>query len=89
MECLAAGRGICLPATALASSNVATYGILNYAKHRRQFNIPLIKMEGIQSKFVDIIFNTGFNWYQINRHNFRYGRKTCCYFGNNETTTCR
>ena len=58
MECLAAGRGICLPATALASSNVATYGILNYAKHRRQFNIPLIKMEGIQSKFVDIIFNT-------------------------------
>jgi acyl-CoA dehydrogenase len=47
-----------LPATALASSNVATYGILNYAKHRRQFNIPLIKMEGIQSKFVDIIFNT-------------------------------
>ena len=58
MECLAAGRGICLPATALASSNVATYGILNYAKHRKQFNIPLIKMEGIQSKFVDIIFNT-------------------------------
>tara|TARA_B100001093_G_C26833109_1_gene1017073 strand:- start:788 stop:2764 length:1977 start_codon:yes stop_codon:yes gene_type:complete len=58
MECLAAGRGICLPATALASSNVATYGIFNYAKHRRQFNIPLIKMQGVQSKFVDMLFNT-------------------------------
>ena len=58
MECLAAGRGICLPATALASSNVATYGILNYTRHRRQFNIPLIKMQGVQSKFVDMIFNT-------------------------------
>lgn len=58
MECLAAGRGICLPATALASSNVATYGILNYARHRRQFNIPLIKMQGVQSKFVEMIFNT-------------------------------
>jgi len=58
MECLAAGRGICLPATALASSNVATFGILNYAKHRKQFNMPLIKMEGIQSKFIEMIYNT-------------------------------
>ena len=58
MECLAAGRGICLPATANASSKAATYGILNYAKHRRQFNIPLIKMQGVQDKFIDMIFNT-------------------------------
>ena len=50
MECLAAGRAICLPATALASSKVACYGILNYAKHRKQFNIPLIKMEGVNEK---------------------------------------
>ena len=58
MECLAAGRGICLPATANASSKAATYGILNYAKHRRQFNIPLIKMQGVQDKFIDMLFNT-------------------------------
>ncbi len=58
MECLAAGRGICLPATALASSNVATYGILNYAKHRRQFNMPLLKIQGVQNKFIEMLFNT-------------------------------
>ena len=58
MECLAAGRGICLPATANASSKVATFGILNYAKHRTQFKMPLIKMEGVQDKFVNMIFNT-------------------------------
>jgi acyl-CoA dehydrogenase len=58
MECLAAGRGICLPATALASSKAATYGIFNYAKHRRQFNLPLIKMQGVQDKLVDMLFNT-------------------------------
>lgn len=58
MECLAAGRGICLPATANASSKVATFGILNYAKHRTQFKMPLIKMEGVQEKIVNIVFNT-------------------------------
>ena len=31
MECLAAGRGICLPATAKASSNTAMVGITEYA----------------------------------------------------------
>ena len=58
MECLAAGRAVCLPGTANASSKVSTYGIFNYARHRRQFNIPLIKMEGIQSKLADMIYNT-------------------------------
>ena len=58
MECLAEGRGICLPATANASSKISTLGIFNYAKHRRQFNIPLIKMEAIQNKFCNMIYNT-------------------------------
>jgi len=58
MECLAAGRGVSLPATANASSKAATYGIINYAKHRKQFNIPLIKMQGIQEKLVRMIYNT-------------------------------
>ena len=58
MECLAAGRGICLPATANASAKTSTYGIFNYIKHRKQFNIPLIKMEGVSNKFADMVYNT-------------------------------
>ena len=30
MECLAAGRGICLPATANAASKVSTFGVYHY-----------------------------------------------------------
>ena len=37
MECLAAGRGICLPATANASAKTCTYGIFNYIKHRKYY----------------------------------------------------
>ena len=58
MECLAAGRGICLPATAKASSNTAFVGMWQYAKHRKQFKIPLIKMEGVQDKLVNMLYNT-------------------------------
>ena len=58
MECLASGRGVCLPATANASSKVSTYGVFQYAKHRKQFKIPLIDMEGVQSKLVNMMFNT-------------------------------
>lgn len=54
MECLAAGRGICLPATALASASAATHGIYHYTNHRKQFNIPLIKMDGIVDKLASI-----------------------------------
>ena len=58
MECLAAGRGICLPATAKASSNTAFVGMWQYAKHRKQFKLPLIKMEGVQDKLVNMLYNT-------------------------------
>ena len=58
MECLSAGRGISLPATANASSKVASVGIINYIKLREQFKIPLSKMEAIQEKVNKIIFNT-------------------------------
>ena len=58
MECLSAGRGISLPATANASSKVASFGIYNYIQVREQFKIPLSKMEGIQEKFLNIIYNT-------------------------------
>lgn len=58
MECLAAGRGICLPATAKASSNSAFIGMWQYAKHRKQFKLPLIEMQGVQDKLVNMLFNT-------------------------------
>ena len=58
MDCLSAGRGISLPATANASSKVASFGMLNYIKVRKQFKMPLSKMEAIQEKINDMIFNT-------------------------------
>lgn len=58
MECLAAGRGICLPATAKASSNTAMVGVTEYAKNRKQFKLPLIKMEGVQRKLINMLYNT-------------------------------
>ncbi len=58
MECLSAGRGISLPATANASSKVASYGILNYINVRDQFGIKLKDMEAIQEKVNKIILNT-------------------------------
>ena len=58
MDCLSAGRGISLPATANASSKVATFGIINYAKVRTQFNMPLSNMEAIQEKINDMVYNT-------------------------------
>jgi len=58
MECLAVGRGISLPAAANASSKMTTYCIYNYSKHRKQFNMPLIKMEGVQNKLADMVYNT-------------------------------
>mgnify|MGYP001389682288 FL=1 len=58
MECLAAGRGICLPATANASSKVATSSMFLYSKHRHQFNLNLIQMEGVQNKLASMLYNT-------------------------------
>lgn len=58
MECLSAGRGVSLPATANASSKVATFGILNYIKVRDQFKMPLANMEAIQEKVNNMVYNT-------------------------------
>ena len=58
MECLSAGRGISLPATANASSKCAAFGTLNYVKVREQFKMPLANMQAIQEKVNNIFFNT-------------------------------
>ena len=58
MECLSAGRGVSLPATANASSKVAAFGIHHYIQAREQFKMPLANMEAIQKKYNNIIYNT-------------------------------
>ncbi len=58
MECLSAGRGVSLPATANASSKVASFGMFNYIKVRDQFKMPIGNMEAIQEKFNTMIYNT-------------------------------
>ena len=58
MECLSAGRGVSLPATANASSKVASYGIYHYIKIREQFKMPLENMQAIREKFNNMIYHT-------------------------------
>ena len=58
MECLSAGRGITLPATANASSKVASFGIYHYINMRKQFKMPLADMQAIQQKINTIFYNT-------------------------------
>ena len=58
MECLAAGRAISLPSSALASSWVSTYGVTGYANIREQFGIPLSKMQGVQEKLASMTYHS-------------------------------
>ncbi len=58
MECLAVGRAVSLPATALGSSKASLYGNLLYAKHRTQFKRNIIDMQGIRERLVDMAYNT-------------------------------
>ena len=58
MECLAAGRGVSLPASSLGACLATTYGITGYANIRKQFNIPIAKMEGVYEKLYESMYNT-------------------------------
>lgn len=58
MECLAAGRGVSLPASGLASSLTTWYGVSGYANLREQFGIPLSRMEGVEEKLLDMAYNS-------------------------------
>lgn len=49
MECLAAGRAISLPASAVAGAKILCYAGGAYARIRRQFNMPIGKFEGIEA----------------------------------------
>lgn len=48
MECLAAGRAISLPASAIGGSKAAVFAAGAYARIRRQFNVPIARFEGIE-----------------------------------------
>jgi acyl-CoA dehydrogenase len=48
MECLAAGRGISLPSTAVGGSKLASFATGAYARIRKQFNLPVGKFEGVE-----------------------------------------
>lgn len=54
MECLAVGRAVSLPATANAASKVSTLAMHQYLNHRKQFKIPIGKMEGVRNKFIEM-----------------------------------
>jgi len=58
MECLAVGRAVSLPATALGSSKASLYGNLLYAKHRTQFKRNIVSMQGIRERLVNMAYNT-------------------------------
>lgn len=54
MECLAAGRAISLPASAVAGSKVLSYTAGAYARIRRQFKMPIGKFEGVEEPLARI-----------------------------------
>ena len=58
MECLAAGRGVSLPASSLGGCMASMYGITGYSRLRKQFNIPLNKMMGVQERLFEVVYNT-------------------------------
>jgi len=48
MECLATGRAISLPASAVGGSKTALHATGAYTRIRKQFNLPIGKFEGVQ-----------------------------------------
>ena len=48
MECLGEGRGISLPALAVAAGKLATRQTGAYAAVRRQFSLPIARFEGVE-----------------------------------------
>src|SRR5688572_6962098 len=58
MECLAGGRGISLPASALGGCKALAYATGAYARIRRQFNVPIGRFEGIEEVLARIAGHT-------------------------------
>jgi acyl-CoA dehydrogenase len=54
MECLASGRGITLPSSAVGGAKVMSYTAGAYARIRRQFNQPIGRFEGVEEALARI-----------------------------------
>ena len=54
MECLAAGRGISLPATATGGAQLVARAVGAYAAVRQQFGLPIGRFEGIEEPLARI-----------------------------------
>lgn len=54
MECLAAGRGISLPALATAASKLAYVSTASYGRVRKQFKVAISDFEGVQGPMAEI-----------------------------------
>ncbi|KAB2940789.1 MAG: acyl-CoA dehydrogenase [Hyphomicrobium sp.] len=55
MECLAAGRAISLPSSATAGAKAMLRFTTAYARIRRQFGLPIARMEGIEEPLARMI----------------------------------
>ncbi|MCU0866761.1 MAG: acyl-CoA dehydrogenase [Planctomycetes bacterium] len=58
MECLAAGRGISLPATATGGAQMVARSVGAYAAVRQQFGLPIGRFEGIEEPLARIAGST-------------------------------
>lgn len=58
MACLAAGRAITLPASSLGPSIASTYATQGFSQLRKQFNIPLANMQGVQEHLSQMMYHT-------------------------------
>ena len=58
MECLAAGRGVSLPATATGGTQMVARAVGAYAAVRQQFGMSIGKFEGIEEPLARIAGNT-------------------------------
>ncbi|MBX3463314.1 MAG: acyl-CoA dehydrogenase [Planctomycetes bacterium] len=54
MECLAAGRGISLPATAVGGAQLVARAVGAYAAVRQQFGLPIGRFEGVEEPLARI-----------------------------------
>jgi acyl-CoA dehydrogenase len=59
MDCLAAGRGISLPAQSTGGAKLSTFATTAHAAVRRQFGLPIGKFEGVEEPIARIV---GFNY---------------------------
>lgn len=58
MDCLAEGRSISLPASAVAGAKLSVNAVGAYARIRQQFKVPIASLEGIQEQLAIMGGNT-------------------------------